>query len=665
MFQNIKIVTVLQTNTIVLCFLLLCVLGYNLYHSVVDARNAKEMSSANMLMDDLLRSSHIIGQDFLNDGDVSYGISNNEKSAIDYIDDSSENYDIRKIKESIDSLYSTPRNTQYSYLNRWSPPIEGTMTLISDYATHIVHQNNGMNGDYLDKISIRKLLLDLWILTEKERAIVYEILNSNGRSVESHVEELHLLDDRLRVLWEQVKSEISLSARADKFAPLVRIVETRLFGDYRDNIKHFHAIDSRDYASLVDEEEFQRTSLLVIRSIMSLDHTLYQVSVDVVENELSTKMLFMIINALLFVISALWALWNLSFLQKRFVGPIKRIKGSIGFLAQGDYDTAVPMIDKKDEIGEIARSLDALRQEGLSAREASEERRILREEQIKKAERLSEIVSSFNESITDNINQTMGFSEEVTTSSHRLQSASENVASQSDIVDKASERANQNVQTVAAASEELSASIGEINNQIEHSKGLSDDTVKWVKQTSQSVTMLSQSADKINVVRQLINDIAEQVKMLALNAGIEAARAGEAGKGFNVVASEVKNLAKQTADATDEIDIHIKAMQHKTKDVESNVENIQSVIDRLNETIATIASAAEQQAAATKEISRSVHEASDGTNQVSEGIRSASKVADDTRELANEMVEMSNRLNEYTTQLRENMDEFVNKIKSN
>ena len=226
----------------------------------------------------------------------------------------------------------------------------------------------------------------------------------------------------------------------------------------------------------------------------------------------------------------------------------------------------------------------------------------------------------------------------------------------------ASEQASVNVQTVASAAEELSSSVEEIARQVSVSTRITGEAVDQTNRTNVTVAGLSAAAEKIGDVVKLIADIASQTNLLALNATIEAARAGEAGKGFAVVAAEVKNLANQTARATDDISQQINAIQDATKQSVSAIKAIGETISRVNEIATAISAAVEEQGAATREIARNVAEASMGTQEVSSNVAGVKQSSDETRRVAREVLGAAEDMSHQSERLRTQVQGFFAKI---
>jgi methyl-accepting chemotaxis protein len=214
--------------------------------------------------------------------------------------------------------------------------------------------------------------------------------------------------------------------------------------------------------------------------------------------------------------------------------------------------------------------------------------------------------------------------------SARLVEAVERTSAQSQQVSAAAEQVSRNVQTVAAGAEEMGASIREIATNTDEAARIAGDAVSLAQSTNATVTQLGESSRAIGDVVRVITSIAEQTNLLALNATIEAARAGEAGKGFAVVANEVKELAQETAKATDDIAQRIEAIQADTSGAVAAIARIDEVIARISDYQTTIASAVEEQTATTNEMSRSVNEAAQGSSSIAESIVTISTVSGDT-----------------------------------
>jgi methyl-accepting chemotaxis protein len=208
---------------------------------------------------------------------------------------------------------------------------------------------------------------------------------------------------------------------------------------------------------------------------------------------------------------------------------------------------------------------------------------------------------------------------------------SQRTAEMANMASAAAEEVNRSVQTVATAAEELEASIKEIAKNAADAARVATDAARMAAGTNQTIAKLGDSSAEIGHVIKVITSIAQQTNLLALNATIEAARAGEAGRGFAVVANEVKELAKETARATEDISRKIEAIQGDTKGAVAAIGQITQIIEQINEIQTTIATAVEEQTATTSEIGRSVAEAARGTSDIADNIRGVADAATGTR----------------------------------
>ncbi len=345
--------------------------------------------------------------------------------------------------------------------------------------------------------------------------------------------------------------------------------------------------------------------------------------------------------------------------------PVITMTDAMTRLAKGDHAVEVPARDRRDEIGNIANAVqvfkeNAIEMERLKLEQAEAEKRAIEE----KKRSMTELADSFQASVGGIVEMVSSSAGEMQATAQSLTSTAEETSRQSTAVAAASEQASTNVQTVASAAEELSSSITEISRQVSQSAEIAGKAVADAERTNAQVQGLAEAAHKIGEVVSLITEIASQTNLLALNATIEAARAGDAGKGFAVVASEVKNLANETAKATDEITGQITEIQQATRDAVAAIQAIGGTIGEINEIATTIASAVEEQGAATQEIARNVQQASAGTQEVSSNITGVTQAAGETGSAASQMLSASGELARQGELLRGEVDKFLRQVRA-
>ena len=249
-------------------------------------------------------------------------------------------------------------------------------------------------------------------------------------------------------------------------------------------------------------------------------------------------------------------------------------------------------------------------------------------------------------------------SEELNATSQQITANCEETSAQADVVSKAAEAVSQNLQTVATGAEGMEASIKEIAKNASEAAKVATSAVKVAETTTITVSKLGESSCEIGQVIKVITSIAQQTNLLALNATIEAARAGEAGKGFAVVANEVKELAKETAKATEDISRKIEAIQTDTKAAVDAIASISGVINRVSDISGTIATAVEEQSATTNEMARNVNEAAQGSGEITSNIAGVAEAAQGTTRGATDTQKASQQLVEMSTQLRSLVGQF-------
>jgi methyl-accepting chemotaxis protein len=353
---------------------------------------------------------------------------------------------------------------------------------------------------------------------------------------------------------------------------------------------------------------------------------------------------------------------------RRTSKPVSEVAAQARAIAAGQLDVPVLEIERNDEIGELAESFNEmaamLRLVGDQAHAIATKN--LRHESLQATipgqlghtfDEMKDSLRQLIDQLHDSATQVAGAAEELTAVSFAVGDSAERTSNQAESVAITGDEVSSNVSTVATAVEQMNASIREIAVSATEASSVASEAVGIAGETSDTIGKLGESSEEIGNVIKVINSIAEQTNLLALNATIEAARAGEAGKGFAVVANEVKELANQTAKATEEISLRIQTIQaDATGAIEANG-RIGETIDRINEISITIASAVEQQSVTTDEIGRSIEEAATGTTEIARSITEVADAAGSTRQSttetqgsAEELAKMAAELNQLVSQ---------------
>jgi methyl-accepting chemotaxis protein len=362
--------------------------------------------------------------------------------------------------------------------------------------------------------------------------------------------------------------------------------------------------------------------------------------------------------ALLLVVLAVGGLLA-SIIHGRVARPLTRITRAMQRVTAGELEVENPDSARTDEIGHLARALDAFKQ-NLRATNAltvqrEEERRI----KERRAEALEKLVRNFDVEVAALVKSLTSAATEMQGTANALAASADRTNTQSSAVATAATQASANVQTIATATEQLAVSVQEIGRRVSDSRSIATRAINESDETGKTVRQLSDSVQQIGQVVQLISHIANQTNLLALNATIEAARAGDAGRGFAVVANEVKSLANQTADATGKIEKQIGDMQGLMAKTVAAIQGINTTIGRMSEIAIAIATAVEEQNAATQEIARSVSDAAKGTQQVSSNIADVHRASASTGAAASQILGASINLSKQADHLDGEVSQFI------
>ncbi|MFD2264294.1 methyl-accepting chemotaxis protein [Lacibacterium aquatile] len=353
----------------------------------------------------------------------------------------------------------------------------------------------------------------------------------------------------------------------------------------------------------------------------------------------------------------------LFYVKGRLVKRMLRLSDAMRALADGQLNVACD-VRGNDEVGAMGEALEVFRANAEAVREAEVRQREEEERQGQERRRVRlDLADSFEREVKSVVDQVSMATASLSDTADGVSRNAEETRREAGAAATMSQSATHSVETVAAAAEELLASFREIGTQVQRSSEVTRAAVQDAENTNATVESLNAAASRIDEVVRLITDIAGQTNLLALNATIEAARAGEAGKGFAVVAGEVKNLASQTAKATEDISAQVGAVQQISRDVVGAIRHIAGRIGQLDEISSVIAAAVEEQGAATQEIARNVSEAAGSTadalariNTVAEAAvtagESAGIVQAAVREMSQHAAQLNNQVGGFLTQIR-------------
>lgn len=408
---------------------------------------------------------------------------------------------------------------------------------------------------------------------------------------------------------------------------------------------------TRDTELVMDAEAFTyRNVPYVIVAAQTVD--------EAIAPALEMRNRMVLAGALLLTVSALLGLFS----ARTITRPIKAVVGAMNTLAAGKTDIDLDEGERTDEIGDMVRAVAVFRENAIQRTTLEIRAQGERDRERQRQSHLDQAITSFRKVMSNRLSSMTAQTDMMRQSSTVLDELTENLAGQAGTASVSSTSATENVGTVAAAAEEMAAIVRDIAGQTDTTSRIVTHTVEAAETTNRNVAALSEAAQHIGSVINLIRDIAAQTNLLALNATIEAARAGEAGRGFAVVASEVKQLAEQTSRATDEISSQVEGIQNSVHDAASSITNITERIGEMRDLTTAVASAVSQQQAATIEIADAARRASDGTNNAATNMDVVCQAIQQTRGEAGTVNTATFMVAESGKSLASDVEQFLQEV---
>jgi len=344
--------------------------------------------------------------------------------------------------------------------------------------------------------------------------------------------------------------------------------------------------------------------------------------------------------------------------------PLRGIIAAMTNIANGRIEAALPYLDRRDDIGDMARIIEMFRAHVVENETLRSEQVTLdRQASARRRAEMTVLAEEMEQRVQGSIATIGGLAETLHRLADGLSATAEQTGRQGVTLAEAGETASGNVETVAAAGQELAASIREISGQVTRSTEVARAAVVEASETNRTVEGLAVTAGRISDIVATISGIAAQTNLLALNATIESARAGAAGKGFAVVAHEVKALAGQTALATQDVSRQVADVQEVTRQAVVAIHAIAQTIDRIDSFSTAIAGAVEEQGAVTADIARNVEAASQGVRAVSNAVTEVALAATETGRMARDVLEVSATLTRESRRLEDEVERFLEEIR--
>ncbi len=409
-------------------------------------------------------------------------------------------------------------------------------------------------------------------------------------------------------------------------------------------------------------EEWNKISQSSIKSLATVIDVATRMGNGHLAEEVAESTVELSISAAVILLALVLMVGSYYVVTSGVMNPLNRMTKAMLSLADGDTSVEFKGEDRKDEIGEMARTVAIFRESAIERERLQVEQQEDVAAREQRQHKIETLVEGFRTEVQDLLASVGTNMEEMQKTAGFLTNVADDTATRATDAASASQDASNNVQTVAAATEELSASISEIGQQVGKTTEIVGAATDATRTTNDQISGLANAAQKIGEVVALIQGIAEQTNLLALNATIEAARAGDMGKGFAVVASEVKTLANQTAQATEEISQQISMIQSSTGEAVQAVQGIVSTMEEVNGFTASIAAAVEEQGAATSDISNNVQQAAQGTKDVSESMSNVSGAVSETTQSAAQMQQSATDVGQQAKRLQSTVDTFLHEV---
>jgi methyl-accepting chemotaxis protein len=569
--------------------------------------------------------------------------------------------EIDTIRARVDEELRTHRAANGAELDRpWIAAVGGLVDKIDELTTRLSSQVRLSDPFFDQMMTVKDLAWSVRSDAGIERLMIANAIASGEKPSDDWQRKVFELRGRVGAAWALLLDLTKESRTPQSLVQAIGSAKERYFDRYnrdRDSVYSSLVADGR---SPMTGSEWIAQSNPALQSLMAVANTaidLAQARAETASAEAGRQFLKQSLSALTAVLICVIGLVTLSW---HIVRPIVQLTATMKQLAAGSTGLRVPCVTRSDELGEMAKAVEVFKRSAIeNARLHVAQQEAAARTTAEKRAAAVELARAFNAKVGNLIESLSTAAREMESTARTMTQAADEAGQQATVVTSFAEQTSTNVHKVAVASDRLAASAHEIEAQVSSSAALVGKAVANTQRTDGTVKILSDRSERIDQILQLISDIAAQTNLLALNATIEAARAGDAGRGFGVVALEVKNLAIQTAKATEEIAVQITQSQDATREAVAAIREIGHTIEELQQVAMGIATAVEEQHVAAQEIARSVAEAAHGTQEVSNGILQVKQATAGTGSASSQVLIAASALSHDSATLSREVEQFL------
>ena len=570
----------------------------------------------------------------------------------------------RQIKDTQSSAMALPINQRGTAANVVTDKASAMNTLAAQALNTQLRKMAPANGVAFAWGNVGAAVLDLRDYGGRQAGMLQSLVAAHKPVTPEQRIQFYTLQGRVDQLWGGLWELRNVTGGAPSFKPALDKANSeyiQFFAGLRDEMAKY--FETGDFP--IDGSTYRERTFRMWNVVIALRDAAFEGSELAIDSAIASARQNLILSVVGLVVVVLAALAVLVVVQRRAIRPLFQMTAAIGRIADGELETEIPGVGRKDEIGHMASSVQVfkdslLRNSALEAETAAARAR----SEAERRDAMQQLADLFETNVGGIIGAVGASADQLKASAQVLSQSADDTAGRSNTVAAAAEQAAANVNVVASSAEELGSSVQEIRRQVQQAADVSMTAVNEAHATGEIVRELSLAAAKISDILNLISSIAGQTNLLALNATIEAARAGEAGKGFAVVASEVKELADQTAKATSEISGQVGAIQSTTGKAVDAIGRIATTIQEMNTYANAVAAAVAQQGVATGEIVRSVAEASAGTSEVTGNITGVAQTAQSVGSAAGQVLTLSSDLQGQAQALSAEMARFLQTVRA-